>query len=66
MGYESVMDTSKALDPAEASYFQYIIGVMPWMVENGRIDIVTEVSLLSYHLAYPLGVHIEYALHMMA
>ena len=53
MGYEAVMDMSKALDPDEASYFQSIIGVMQWMVEIGRIDIATEVSLLSSHLAYP-------------
>ena len=51
--YEAVMDTSKYLDPAEASYFQSIIGVMGWMVEIGRIDTAAEVSLLSSHLAYP-------------
>ena len=53
MGYEAVMGTSKALDTAEVSYFQSIIGVMRWMVEMGRIYIATEVSLLSSHLAYP-------------
>ena len=53
MGYEAVMDTSKALDTAEASYFQSIIGVMRWMVEIGRIDMATDVSLLSSHLAHP-------------
>ena len=46
MEHEAVMDTCKALDLAEASYFQSIIGIMRWMVEIGRIDIVTEVSLL--------------------
>ena len=53
MGCEDVMETSKDLYPSEASYFQSIIGVMRWMVEIGRIDIATEVSLISYHLAYP-------------
>ena len=66
MGYEAVTDTSKALDPAEASYFQSIIGVMRWMVEIGRIDIATEVSLLSSHLDHPLERHLEAALHVMA
>ena len=28
MGYGAIMDTSKALDWAEAFYFQYIIGIM--------------------------------------
>ena len=66
MGYEAVTDTSKALDPADASYFQSIIGVMRWMVEIGRIDIVTEVSLLQSHLAYPSQENLEAALHVMA
>ena len=53
MGYEDVMNTSKALDTAEASHFQPIIGVMRCMVKIGRIDIATEVSLLLPRLAYP-------------
>ena len=53
MGYEAVMDTSKALDPDEASYFRSIIGNMQWIVEIGRIEIMKEVSLLLSHLAYP-------------
>jgi hypothetical protein len=36
------------------------------MVELGRIDIATEVSLLSLHLAYPPEGHLEAALHVMA
>jgi hypothetical protein len=36
------------------------------MVELGRIDIVTEVSLLSSHLMYPHEGHLETALHMMS
>ena len=35
------------------------------MVEIGRIDIATECSLLSSHLAYPREGHFECALHMM-
>jgi hypothetical protein len=53
MSYEPELDDSTPLDPDAASYFQTIIGVMRWMVEIGRIDIETEVSLLSSHLAYP-------------
>jgi hypothetical protein len=36
------------------------------MVELGRNDIVTEVSLLSSHLAYPCEGHLKTALHMMS
>jgi len=66
MSYESELDESTPLDPNAASYFQTIIGVMRWMVEIGRIDIATEVSLLSSHLAYPREGHLEAALHIMA
>ncbi len=39
---------------------------MRWMVELGRIDIATEVSLLSSHLAFPREGHLETALHIMS
>jgi len=35
------------------------------MVEIGRIDIATEVSILSSHLAYPREGHLDAALHIM-
>ena len=66
MGYEAVMDTSKALDLADASYFKSIIGVMCWMVEIGRIKTATEVSLISSHLTYPREGHLEAVFHVMA
>ena len=66
MGYEAVMETSKALDPAKASYFRSIIGVMRWMVEIGRIDIAKKVSLLLSRIAYPREGHIDAALHVLA
>jgi hypothetical protein len=35
------------------------------MVELGRVDIATEISPLSSHLAYPREGHLEAALHVM-
>jgi hypothetical protein len=35
------------------------------MVELGRVDIATEISLLSSHLAYPREGHLDAALHVM-
>ena len=64
--YKAVMDTSKALDLADTFFFQSIIGVMRWMVEIGRINIATEVSLISSHIDYPEERHIEAVLHVMA
>ena len=66
LGYEPSMDVSRLLTPDEASYFQTIIGVMRWMVELGRIDITTEVSQLSSHLAMPREGHLMNALHIMS
>ena len=53
MGYRPEKDVYGPLSPELASYYQYLIGVMRWMVEIGRIDIATEISLLSSHNAYP-------------
>jgi hypothetical protein len=65
MGYEPKLDETPSLDPDRASYFQSIIGVMQWICEIGRIDIGTEVLLLSSHLAYPQEGHFDTALHVM-
>ena len=44
MGYD--FDTSPELDPDTTSYYQTVI-------ELGRINIITKVSLLSSHIALP-------------
>jgi hypothetical protein len=49
-GYEPEVDVTAPLTPELASYYQSIIGIMRWMIEIGRIDIATEVSLLSSYL----------------
>ncbi len=60
------LDLSEPLDPECSSFYQHLIGVVRWMVELGRIDIATEVSLLSSHLAYPCKGHLETAIHIMS
>jgi hypothetical protein len=60
------LDLSDPLDQECSSFYQHLISVMRWMVELCRIDIVTEVSLLSSQLAYPCKGHLETALHMMS
>lgn len=64
--YAPEMDTTDPLDPECSSFYQHLIGVTRWMVELGRVDIATEISLLSSHLAYPREGHLEAALHVMA
>ena len=66
MGYEPDQDVSEVLALQEASYFQSLIRIMRWMVELGRVDIATEVSLLSSYMAMPREGHIEATLHIMS
>ena len=46
-------DITEPLAPEYASFFMHFIGVLCWMMELGRKDIVTEVSMLLSYLAYP-------------
>ena len=66
MGYDPELDTSPELDPDAVSYYLTIIGILRWMVELGRIDIITEVSLLSSHVALPREEHLKALWHMLA
>ncbi len=63
--YDPSTDESDLLDPDCSSFYQHLIGVMRWMVELGRIDIATEVSMLSSYLACPCKGHLENSLHVM-
>jgi hypothetical protein len=65
VNYDPSTDLSDILDPECSSFYQHLIGVMRWMVDIGRIDIATEVSMLSSYLAYPREGHLENALHVM-
>ena len=64
--YESSTDESPELDAGLASYYQSQIGILHWMVELGRVDIITEVSLLASHLALPREGHLEAVFHIYA
>jgi hypothetical protein len=53
------MDTSEECDEEKASRYMQLIGVLRWAVELGRLDIYTEVALLSQQLALPRVGHLE-------
>ncbi|KAL7460152.1 hypothetical protein ACHAXS_000616 [Conticribra weissflogii] len=59
-------DTSPELPPEHTSYYQSLMGIYRWMIELGRVDICTEVSMLSSHMALPRQGHLEAALHMIS
>ena len=64
--YRPELDVTPELKPAEAAYFQSLIGILRWMVELGRVDICLETSLMSSHLALPREGHLAQLFHMFA
>ena len=64
--YHPELDTTPVLDPERANYFQSLIGALCWMVELGRIDLTTEVSMMASHLAMPHEGHLEKVFHIYA
>ena len=65
-GYKPELDSTAELDPERLNYFQGLIGVLRWICELGRLDIVLPVALLSRYLASPRWGHLEQALHIFA
>jgi hypothetical protein len=54
------------LDPTRANFYQSQIGVLRWCAELGRIDIITEVSMLSTYLCLPREGHLGAVFHVFA
>ena len=57
-GYRPELDETEELSPEDASHYHSLIGVLRWIVELGRVDIITEVSMLSSCLALPRFGHL--------
>ena len=57
--YRPELDTTPELSSDKANYYQSQIGILRWMVELERVDIITEVSLLASQLANPREGHLE-------
>jgi hypothetical protein len=64
--YAAELDDTKELDPTLASYYQSQIGILHWMVELGRVDIITEVSTLASYMALPREGHLFALFHVYA
>jgi hypothetical protein len=64
--HRAEIDDSPVLGPEMANYFQSQIGVFRWCVELGRIDIITEVSMLSTFLCMPREGHLDAVYHLFA
>lgn len=59
--YRPELDVSAELNDSDANYYQSLIGILRWSVELGRIDVITEVSILASHVALPREGHLAVA-----
>ena len=64
--YRPELDATPELDDRRANYYQGLIGVLRWIVELGRIDIMVAVAMLSRYLANPREGHLEEVFHVFA
>lgn len=65
-GYRPELDTTPILEQTEASYYMSLIGILRWIVELGRVDITTEVSMMASMIAQPREGHLEQLYHIFA
>ena len=66
MGHNLEFDISPECSPDGTSCFPTVLGVLRWMIELGRVDIITKVSFLLSHLLFPRGGHLDAAVYVMA
>jgi hypothetical protein len=64
--YRAEIDESPVLGPELENYFQSQIGILRWCVELGRIEIITEVSMLSAFLCMSREGHSDAVYHLFA
>ena len=63
-GYWPETDYWSELKADSLQYYQELIGVLRWIFELGRVDILLETLLMSAHLALPRISHLEQVIHM--
>lgn len=64
--YVPELDDSPELNTTDMTTYQESIGILRWATEIGRVDIVTEVSMLSSYQASPREGHLEQVYHIFA
>jgi len=65
-GYRPELDFSLELEGSKVNYYQGLIGVLRWIVELGRIDLIVPVSLLSRYMMSPREGHLQQCYHIFA
>ena len=62
--YRPELDSSPYCSDDKANLYQQLIGILRWICELGRVDILHEVSLLSQYLAQPRIGHLHQSLNI--
>ena len=62
--YRPELDITEECNENQVEFYQSLVGIMRWLCEIGRIDILTETSLLSTYLSCPRVGHLHQALHV--
>jgi len=65
-GYKLELDASEFVDDETAILYMQLIDILRWIVELGRIDICTEVAMMSAYNAMPRVGHFHVVLHMFS
>jgi hypothetical protein len=65
-GYRPELNFSIELDSQRTNYYQGLIGVLRWIVELGRMDIIVPVTMLSRYLVSPREGHLQQVYHIFA
>jgi hypothetical protein len=66
MSYCPELDILPELDATDANYYQSVIDILRWAIELSWVDIMTEVSMLTSHLALPREGHLVGTLQVFA
>ena len=64
--YRPETDETPELSYELANFYQSQVGILRWMVEIGRVDCITEVSLLASHTALPREGHLDALIHIFS
>ena len=65
-GYRVELDVSPELNPKSINKFQELLGILRWIVELGRVDVLFELTALSRFMVNPREGHLDQAYRIFA
>jgi hypothetical protein len=64
--HKSEVDAKPELSLEMANFYRSKVGVIIWIIDIGRLDITTEVSMLAAHMAAPKEGHLTAVIYVFA